>query len=480
VVLPDGQLASLGRKDGQVKIRGFRVEPAEVELTIMDSAPGLTEVAVVARDSATLVAFLVGAADLAELRAELRSRLPEHLVPSHFTWLPSLPVAPTGKRDDAALRQLPVGTGTANKPTAPRDRYERTLAGILAELLRVPVGVHDDIFELGATSLTAMRLVVTIEKRYGVYLPLAALVAAPTVAELADRLRAGGASTSFDPLVPIRPLETDQPPLFLVHPIGGNVLCYLPLTRHLPADLPCYALQAAGGEPGTAPLDTVEDLAASYLAAVRRVRPDGPYRLAGWSFGGFVVFEMARQLRRAGATVEVVLLDTVALGDGPRAGAGEDTLLAWFFWELLLPEHGGSAPVEAPAGADPFDLIAEAAARAGILPADSAGGYVRRLFEVFRANWRAALAYRPAVVDQDLTLVRASEPLPVPLESVHGAAGSRHTDPHNGWAERTTGRVEVIDVPGDHLTIMTEPHVRAVAEHLITGRESATRDRNAA
>jgi thioesterase domain-containing protein len=99
---------------------------------------------------------------------------------------------------------------------------------------------------------------------------------------------------------------------------------------------------------------------------------------------------------------------------------------------------------------------------------------------VFRANWRAALAYRPPVVDQDITLIRASDPLPVPLESVHGAAGSRHTDPHNGWAERTTGHVEVIDVPGDHLTIMTEPHVRAVAEHLTTGRESATPNRNAA
>ncbi len=126
----------------------------------------------------------------------------------------------------------------------------------------------------------------------------------------------------------------DRPPLFLVHPIGGNVLCYLNLVKHLPVDLPVYALQAAGAEPGTTPLRTMSDLAASYIAAIRRVRPEGPYNIGGWSFGGYVAIEMARQLADE-ELARLILLDTIALADGPRAVIAESDLITWFFVELL-------------------------------------------------------------------------------------------------------------------------------------------------
>ncbi|MEU2148148.1 hypothetical protein ABZ741_28120, partial [Streptomyces globisporus] len=87
-----------------------------------------------------------------------------------------------------------------------------------------------------------------------------------------------------------------------------------------------------------------------------------------------------------------------------------------------------------------------------------------RLFHVYEANWRAAFAYRPAPVDQDMTLVHASEPLPEVLDSMHTAIESLHRDPANGWRERTRGELTVIDVPGDHLTIMEEPHVAHLAQ----------------
>ncbi|MFJ2768942.1 amino acid adenylation domain-containing protein [Streptomyces sp. NPDC087300] len=496
LVLPGGALVYAGRADTQVKIRGYRVEPAEAEVALVRAAAGLAgggikEAAVVARPDADgstcLVAFLVGdpeAADLAALRGELRALLTEFMVPGHFEWLPALPLTPSGKRDDAALRALRIGRTGPTDGQAPRDAYERTLVGLLGDLLDTEgIGVHDDIFALGATSLTTMRLVVLIEQRYGVTIPISGFIAAPTVAALAELLRSGGATLSFDPLVPIR-ADGDRVPLFLAHPMGGNVLCYVPLARHLPDGQPLFAFQAAGGDLGTEPLRSVPDIAASYIEAMRGVRPQGPYVIGGWSFGGFVAFEMARQLRASGDEVaEVILLDTVALGPAEeRQGYTDEALLGWFFWELLLLGRGGDSPLEAiPAELttldEKFDFIARTAADEGILPADSNGSLVGRLFRVYEANWRATQHYQPAPGADDITLVRASEPLPQVLRAMHGAGGTQHTDPANGWHTMTTGHVKVVHVPGDHLSIMEEPHVADVAAAVAELAESSTAEK---
>jgi pimeloyl-ACP methyl ester carboxylesterase len=148
---------------------------------------------------------------------------------------------------------------------------------------------------------------------------------APTVAELAVRVRAAGAGTTlsgFDPVVAIRPQGT-KPPLFYVHPMGGNVLCYVPFAKHLPPDQPFYAFQAAGADVGTEPVRGIERIAAGYIEAMRRVQPTGPYHLGGWSFGGFVAFEMARQLHAAGERVgSLVLLDIEVLVEHDEADQG--------------------------------------------------------------------------------------------------------------------------------------------------------------
>ena len=196
-------------------------------------------------------------------------------------------------------------------------------------------------FDAGGTSIGAMRVVMAIARTWDVEIPLDAFVAAPTPAHLASLIAAGGPARTFDPVVALR-TSGDRPPLFLVHPIGGNVLCYLDLVKHLPVDQPVYALQAAGAEPGATPLRTMSDLAASYIAAIRRVRPHGPYNVGGWSFGGYVAVEMARQLADE-ELARLILLDTTALGDGPHPVVPESDLITWFFGELLLEAHGMKA-----------------------------------------------------------------------------------------------------------------------------------------
>ncbi|WP_437114186.1 amino acid adenylation domain-containing protein [Streptomyces syringium] len=494
LVLPDGTVHYAGRADTQVKVRGYRVEPAETELALTELAARhprahVRQVAVVARKDTggqtALVAFLVGDADRTDtgaLRTELRTVLPDFMVPTHWQWLPALPLTPSGKRDDSSLRALPLpGTGSPGG-APPRDAYERALVEMLAGLLGGgPVGIHDDIFACGATSITVMRLVVLIEQRYDVAIGLSRFIAAPTVAALAALLRSGHAAAAFDPLVPIR-TSGGRRPLFMTHPMGGNVLCYLPLARHLPDDQPLYAFQAAGAEPGTEALRTLPEIAASYIAAMRRVQPTGPYLIGGWSFGGFVAFEMARQLRAAGEEIaHVILLDTVAVGpDAARGAYSDEALLGWFFWELLWLRRGGTSPLavvpeELTTLDEKFSFIAHLAVSEGVLPADGADALVRRLFTVYAANWRATVEHRGDPADQDIVLLRASEPLPKVLRSMHGAAGTRYTDPANGWREVTTGAVHVVPVPGDHLTIMEEPHVADVARAIagLTGTPTA-------
>ncbi|MGC5363113.1 amino acid adenylation domain-containing protein [Streptomyces sp. DT24] len=478
--LPGGDIVCLGRADSQVKVRGYRVEPSEVELAITRFAaelPGLSEAAVVARsregNDSFLAAFLVGGADEAGiglLDKQLRTVLPEYMVPSHYEALDALPLTPSGKRDDAALRGMPLTVSDATDSTAPRDAYEQTLAEIVREQLRLPaLGIHENFFDLGGTSLTAMRLVVVIEQRYGINVPLSEFVAAPTVAALAAKLRSGGATDEFDPLVPIRPNGTRRP-MFFVHPMGGNVLCYVRFAKYLPDDQPFYALQAAGVDAGTDPLRSVEEIAASYIESIRRVQPHGPYVIGGWSFGGFVAFEIARQLKQAGEELQrLVLLDTTALNPGRRLTTDDNALLGWFFWELLWLQRGGDSPLELiPAELETldekFDFIAQLAIDEGVLPSGSTGAVVRRLFHVYEANWRAAFDYRPPTADQDMVLIRAKEPLPDVLHSMHTAIDSMHRDPYNGWGERTSGALDLVVVPGDHLTIMEEPYVA----HMVT------------
>ncbi|MEE1803372.1 amino acid adenylation domain-containing protein [Streptomyces sp. JV176] len=486
-VLPGGAVVHAGRADSQVKIRGFRVEPAEVELAVARHAAhgsGVREVAVVDRRRGTdsfLAAFLVGdpeLTDLGRLKDDLRATLPEYLVPSHYTWLPRMPLTPSGKRDDAALRAAELTAAAPRESRPPRDAYERTLVEVFAELLDVPApGVHDSLFDLGGTSITAMRLVMLVEQRLGVRLPLSGLVAAPTPAAVAELLRTSDTASGLrDVLVPFR-REGDRPPVFFVHPLGGNVLCYLALSRHLPDDQPFYGLQSAGFVPGTEPDRSVPEMAARYVEAVRRVRPTGPYVIGGWSFGGFVAFEMARLLRQAGQEVlPPILLDTVALSpDAPR-DVSDASLLHFFFWELLWADSGSDTPVEEltrEVGTEDevFRRVAEVAARNGILPPGDSHDAARRLHAVFQANYQALMDERAEVGELDLTLLHAQGDLPDVLKPLHEGAGSLHGDPTNGWRTRTTGHIEVVDVPGDHLRVVEEPYVKYVAEqitHLVT------------
>jgi thioesterase domain-containing protein len=324
---------------------------------------------------------------------------------------------------------------------AARTEQEEALCGIMSALVgRARVGVRDDFFSMGGHSLLAVTLVSEIEARFGRRLPLASLYTNRTVEQLARLLATAPSDTAGDPkgcLVALR--RTGRlPPLFLVHPVGGAVLCYDALARHLNDDQPVYALQSAafvGGE--GAP--SIEEMAARYLAEIRRVHPAGPYRLGGWSMGGLVAWEMSRQLLAAGEAVErLVLLDTHAK---VRADGVPPTELARLAFEIHLRRS--------PLGSGVTDRAKEIA------------------WEAFRANFFAALAYEPAPlpVGHRALLVRAAE----------------SDDPVDcdAWARLTGERLDIRDVSADHWGLLAGPRlvevVRVLEAYVRAGADEAVR-----
>lgn len=488
-----GDVVHEGRTDQQVKVSGYRVEPAEVELLVADGQPAIREVAVIAKSrpdqptESQLVAFLVGdesAVDLDALSRQLRARAPHYMVPTRFVWLDQMPLTPSGKRADAVLHARPLAARpTRRESVAPRTPREREIAAMMADVLGVSsLGVTDDFFELGGTSLGAMRLAVMLEQRFGVAVTMSAFAASPTVEGLIEAVDDGAASRAERGYQPIVAIRSPRRPVFLVHPVGGTVMCYRPVADHLPSDQPLYALQASGLDVGTEPIDSMDAIAQTYADAIVDVQPHGPYTIGGWSLGGLISFAVARCLIERGHEVaNLFLIDSMTLRDAQDVDFGEAEMFDIFAWELLLVARGSEAgavrvPAELTTEEERLAYVRDEAVAIGVLPSEISIDTIRRLYAAFRASWNAAVAYEPEPLAVDAVLLRATEPLPAILRPTHDTVGTLHRDESNGWRELVQGAFEVVPVPGDHLTIMEEPNVRIVADEL---RRVASRGRRA-
>ena len=315
-----GTLELLGRIDDQIKIRGFRMELGEIE-TVLARLPGVRAAVVIVREDRSgqryLAAYVVpdpgGSPAIAELRAFLKERLPESMIPAVFMLLEALPLTAHGKVDRRALpAPEQARAGFQDNFVSPRDGWELRLSRVWEEILDThPVGVRDNFFDLGGHSLLAVRLMFQIHKMSGRELPLALLFERPTIEQLAQVLRQE-IQISVSSLVPIQPMGSN-PPLFFVHAHGGGAIAYYALAQQLGREQPFYGLEAPGLDGLREPLSEIPEMASHYVGELRRIQPHGPYCLGGHSFGGLVAFEMARQLAKQGDEVSMLaILDTAA------------------------------------------------------------------------------------------------------------------------------------------------------------------------
>jgi amino acid adenylation domain-containing protein len=310
---PDGNVDFLGRIDNQVKVRGFRIELGEIE-TVLANHQAVSSAVVVAHGSvaeAELAAYVIprGAPVAGHaLRSYLAQKLPAYMVPSTVTLLEAFPLTPNGKVDRRALPEPTRGRSDDRELIAPRTEMERRLVEIWERELGIsPIGITDDFFDLGVTSIVAATLFAAIEHELGDTLPLGAIFRAPTIEALAELLQGADANSRWKSLIPIQP-QGSKPPIFCIHGGAGTILHLAALARRLGPDQPFYGLQSRGLYGGSTPLRSVEKMASHYLAEMREVSPSGPWYLAGYCFGTIVAFELAQRLRAGGEDVRLVAM----------------------------------------------------------------------------------------------------------------------------------------------------------------------------
>ncbi|WP_420038012.1 amino acid adenylation domain-containing protein [Streptomyces sp. cg28] len=467
----DGRLEFRGRADQQIKVRGYRVEPGEIE-AVLEQQPDLAQAAVVARSRTRaegngadqLIAYVVPAhpsaaadapalADRDVLRAAVAAELPGYMVPAAFVTVDALPLTVSGKLDAGALPDPDdelMARGTGRPPAGPR---EDLLCDLFAEALGLDhCWADDDFFALGGHSLLAARLLARVRDSTGTELGIRALFETPTPAGLAaaltevDRHPENGdrATADLACLLPLRTTGT-LPPLFCIHPAGGLAWSYAGLLQHV-TDRPVYGLQTPNLD-GTHQLpDSIEEMAAHYVAQLRTVQPHGPYHLLGWSFGGNVVQEIAVQLQGAGEEVALLsVLDAfpVAPADGLE-DAGRDTVFRALLTALGLDLSAwdDDAPLDA---AVVRDALRDTGSPLGALDPST----IETMVDNFAHQARLMRAYTPRAFNGDVLFFRATE-----------------EDPANGltpslWTPYIQGDLEVHDVPCGHAQ-MLRPESRAL------------------
>jgi acetoacetyl-CoA synthetase len=475
----DGHARIHGRSDGVLKVHGLRIGPAEIYRALRD-VPEVREAMAVeqpseVRGQARLVLLVVLRDEegldgrlIARIRREIvRYASPGH-VPELVVQVEELPTTHSGKRSERAARDAVSGIAAANaEALANPGSLERIRLAVDAALARRPevgdelalagesdtvarlrpiweavLGISplrsdDNFFDVGGTSLGAVRLLQAIHERMAVDLPLSALLDAPTIAAMAAVIDSPELEPRR-PLVLLRPGAEDRP-LFLVHSLYGDVLSMRPLALGLATDRAVYGLQARGLDPAEQPHTRVEDMAVAYVESIRSIQEHGPYALGGHSLGGLVAFETARRLERLGEEVEWLgLIDTEIHHSCLPARAR----LRWLAARLrrLIPVGGASAGQAAPDWQVP-----------------------PRMQRLEAAGWEAYKAYCPGPYGGSATLFRA--------EVTRDHMG----DPLPLWRRVVRGGLTVEPVTGRHADVVAEPHVRVLAE-----RVSASLDRVAA
>lgn len=461
----DGLLEHLGRGDRRGKIRGFTVDLTEVE-TALRTLDGVHDAVVVARDegrkTADLAAFVVPDAGAKLVRSSVRISLleilPDYMVPAVVVPTPSLPLAPTGKLDHRALAEMASeATARGKPPMEPRDALESALAGIWREELDLEtLGILDDFFELGGDSLAAVQIVTRIENELGLAVPTSLLHLAPTVEELATRLRTMESVRSESLAFPFR-AHGAEPPLFAIPGRGGDPIVFTYLARNLGPDRPFYGLATPGLTHQQPIPRTFEELAAIHLEEVRKIQPQGPYFLMGLSSGAMVAFELGRQLQARGETVAFLgSLDGWAPGYPPPAPDRP--------WLHRLGDLGPGRSVilrrKTSLGSMLKQMVKDLGREIACGANEAVGrplSRTQRYRRIKRRHTRERTRYRPASLPIRVTLFRAADP---------GVPEQYCREPLYGWDGFAEGGVDVYDFPGEHDDLVYEPTACLVAKQL--------------
>ncbi|MFE0674916.1 amino acid adenylation domain-containing protein [Streptomyces sp. NPDC058867] len=467
---PDGTVEWLGRRDAQVKLRGFRIELGEIEHALRQ-LPGISQAVVLHRTDLpggepALVAYLVTAdpATPEELRGALRTSLPAYMLPSRFVVLEEMPVNRSGKIDRRALPLPPAELDERESGyVAPSTPAERVLGEIWREVLGLSrIGVHDDFFRIGGSSLSTVRVSLMAAGR-GLPVTVGDLIEHPTLARLAAHVtRATGQDLPATVTSEVRLREGDGEPLWCVHPTGGSAAWFVPLARALPPGRPVHAFQARGLLGGVDP-STVTGIAANYAAEITDRGVPGPHALLGWSMGANIALEMATQLHRSGHPVSPLVLIEPYLPN-PAARARLDGVTRDLREALRLRDRLRELPPSPQRDRATAELTATLLG-AGMSPAEAA--LVENApIEVWHSLLAALAGYEVRPYPGHLHLVVGSEAAGLPRGRTMPGLDVDYETYVARWRETAQGGLTLHISDGDHMSMMAEPRVTGIADLL--------------
>ncbi|MFB2875364.1 amino acid adenylation domain-containing protein [Floridanema aerugineum] len=414
-----------------------------------------------------------------QVREFLQQKLPNYMIPSAFVTLEALPLTPNGKVDRRALPE-PSGHSNSDTIVLPRNPVELKLAHIWSNILKLDlVGVKDNFFDLGGHSLLAPYLMAQLKEQFGKDIPLATLFQNPTIEQLAIAVQKDADTKSDSPIVAIQPMG-ERPPLFCVPGAGGYPFYLYNLARCLPPDQPFYSFQAAYDKQKWVSMTSVEEKAARYIQAMQAVAPQGPYFLAGHSFGGQIAYEMALQLIDRGEEVALLaILDATAPQRIPTSYLEQLEKLDDVSWMLsfdysMKAVYGKELNLDAQqlrslAPEAQVQYVLDSLKMADLLAPDADPTYLSQVLQVYRAE-----SMTPYVPQQfhaaPVTVFRSREVFAVDESEISDPEILEYTknarDKALGWNAFSSQPVDVQFVPGDHVTILRLPHVQVLAERL--------------
>lgn len=482
----DGNLHFLNRLDHQVKIRGYRIELGEIE-AVLNKTPGIRQGVVVAKtghtgDSYLAAYFIAEPSDVFIPKIDLQKNLitaareciagilPEYMLPNTYMLLDKFPLTPNEKIDRKVLPDpYPSNDSVSSTNEGTFSKTEKTIADVWKLILNLnEIALDDDFFKLGGHSLLAVRMMVDLEKITGVKLPLAVLFTNPTISALSKLYDSPDNNLVWSPLVTIKN-SGSRNPLYFAHGISGNVFKYYELAQLLDRDQPSYGLQAVGLNGIEKPLTTMKEIAAHHVKEIMIFQPKGPYALAGGSFGGYLAYEMAQQLKAIGQEVSFLcLFDVESLSElsflpsGLKQIKGAQLFTQRFikraislissdkenrkkYLQLKLQQKNA---IGGENEKDDLESWLDKHKMVELIGEESAANF-RNIEE---ACYKAMINYKIEKYDGEITLIRAEE-------GFFNNTFSKEL----GW-QHFSKKVDVHIVSGDHNSIFWEPNVLALAK----------------
>lgn len=457
--LGDGSIEYLDRVDNQVKVRGFRIELGEVEAALSALA-GVRENVVIVRDDMpggkALAAYVVAAEpqlglDAANLRAQLRESLPDFMVPAAITVLEALPLTPAGKIDRKSLPR-PISLQIAgNDYVAPTNPVEETLVNIWESLMPLErIGITDNFFEIGGHSLIGVRIIAKVNKAFSTQLQVSALLTTQTIEKLARLI----SSDVDDKSIVVTIYDNGKPPLFMVHPVGGDVLCYADLARTLSEKYAIYGIRSKGLDGTTPPYQSFDEMLKDYLDGIFQHQTHGPYRLLGQSIGGILCHALAGKLESMGHEVaDVIMLDTYSPRHLKSANSSASEILGSALGVSLTDSSTADLSQAPEADTDSYiTKLYQMGQQSGIVPNDLT-------IQLFSALYRVSI--------QNHTFASQYEVENITANVHHFTAADNVTGVNSGASWAGILNLDSINVPGGHESMMQGSNAPELADRIL-------------